>query len=164
MKYLITITLFLTVTIHSFAQNYTRDAGIGAIDGISFSYRQFFEDELAYEGVLSFGDNGIRVYGFKEFLMPAFRRSTDNLFFTYGFGVHAGITYQNEYQIFNRKYHVDQEFSPVFGIDGMLAFEYYAREIPLVFALGSKPDFEFSMNRYFKLEAIEIMFLVKYRF
>ncbi len=164
MKWITTIILLFIIAIHSQAQNYTRDAGIGGIDGISFSYRQFFDDDLAYEGILSMGENGIRVYGFKEFLMPTFIGQSENLFFTYGFGVHGGVSYQKYFQILNRKYYISQEWSPVFGIDGMAVFEYYAPEVPLVFSLGAKPGFEFSMNRFFKLEILDIMFLVKYRF
>jgi len=75
------------------AQNYTRDCGFRLGDQFSAGYRQFLDDEQAIEGMFSVGRRGVRITLLKEHSWPALGHISENLFFKYGYGAHAGFRY-----------------------------------------------------------------------
>lgn len=146
------------------AQYYTRDAGIHGGEGVNFSYRQFFNEEMALEGFVGISKGGFRLTGLREYFKPVAILRSDNLKLMHGYGIHAGVNYTNNYELFNKVYHHDWMWTPQFGIDGALGIEYSASEFPVLVSAAVRPYFEFSLNRYFLLKPLNFMFAIKYRF
>ena len=145
-------------------QNYTRDAGLRMGEGVFFSYRQFYDEESAVEAMVGFSKNGFRIIGLREYVIPLMNIRSENLKFIYGYGVHAGVNYTNHYKLFFKTYYHDWRWSPQFGIDGLAGFEYTFPEFPALIRLGIQPYFEYSINRYFQLNAFNLVMSINYRF
>ncbi len=161
---LLGILCFLGLFAGVHAQYYTRDAGMRGGDGTFFSYRQFFDEENAVEGMVGFSERGMRFIGLKEYLKPLSVKRSENLKFIYGYGIHAGVAYTNHYKAFGREYYHDWMWTPRFGVDGLAGIDYMASELPLLFSVANQPYFEYSVDRFFRLRVINIVFAVKYRF
>jgi len=147
------------------AQNYTRDGGARVGDYFSLSYRQFIEDDMAVEGLLFFGRNGMSVTVLKEMFQPALGQVSDNLFFQYGFGAHIGYRYTDHYKVLNRTYQlIDYRFSPLLGIDGMAGFEYRFPDFPIIVGIDIRPYFEYSTIQIFSIYLQSFGLSIKYRF
>jgi hypothetical protein len=164
MRFKICLTLILCCGGNLFSQNYTRDAGIRFGEGLFFTYRLFYDEERAFETLAGFTDNGFRITGLREYFRPLVPQRSQNLRMVYGYGIHAGVTYTNNYKIFNRVYTHDWMWSPQFGIDGTFGAEYTASEFPILIAVALQPYFEYSLNRYFKLQPFNFVVVFKYRF
>ena len=164
MKLLYTSLLFFAISLGVSAQNYMRDAGIRFGKGVIGSYRQFYKDDLAIEIYGGYLNRGMVFGGIRESFTPAFTKYSDNFRLYYGYGVHAGFTYTNSHKFLNREYRYDWMFSPFFGMDGIIGIEYYFPEVPILVAADLKPYFEFSLNRIFEINPINITLSVKYRF
>ncbi|MBN1183063.1 MAG: hypothetical protein JXB49_12290 [Bacteroidales bacterium] len=151
--------------INCFAQNYTRDFGLTGGTRSGLCYRIFIEDEEAYEGMLSFEDNGLQISGFKEFFRPAFFEFSDNLWFGYGYGGHAGFVYIDNYHFLFNNYHIDRKTAaPVIGVDALLGLEYRIRELPFIIGINYKPYMQFSTIQFFSLNLLDTGLTFKYRF
>lgn len=164
MKYFTGCFIFLFFCLASYSQNYTRDAGIRIGDGFFASYRQFYDIDKAMEGFAGFTRRGFRLGALRECFKPAATNRTENLKFVYGYGIHAGVTYTNKFTILNRVYYHDWKWSPQFGIDGIVGFEYTAPEFPLLVSASLQPYFEYSLNRYFQLKPFNFIVSFNYRF
>ncbi len=163
MKYLYCF-LLLVFCLSAHAQNYTRDAGIRVGDGFFASYRQFYDKDMAIEGLAGFSRRGFRITGLREFFKPMLTDRTQNFNLVYGYGIHAGVTYTNKYTILHRTYYHEWMWSPQFGIDGLIGFEYAASDLPLLISAAAQPYFEYSLNRYFQLRPFNFVVAFKYRF
>lgn len=164
MRYLISILILFFFVTGISAQYYTRDAGVHGGEGINLSYRQFFKEGMALEGFAGISKNGFRLTGLREYFKPMAVSQSDNLKFMYGYGIHIGVNYTNKYNLFNRTYRHDWMWTPQFGFDGAIGLEYSASEFPVMVSAALRPYFEFSLNRYFLLKPINLMFAIKYRF
>lgn len=164
MRYKISILVLLLVVARASAQHYTRDAGFRMGEGIFFSYRQFYNEEMAVEGFAGFSQNSFRLIGLREYFHPIAAARSDNLKFMYGYGIHAGVSYTNHYTLFRREYYHDWMWTPQFGVDGIVGLEYAASEFPILLSGALQPFFEFSINRYFLLKPLNFVFAIKYRF
>ncbi len=164
MRYKISILILLFILTEVSAQYYTRDAGIIAGEGICLSYRQFFKEEMALEGFAGISKNGFRLTALREYFSPMVVSRSDNLKFMYGFGIHAGVNYTNKYKLFNGTFYHDWMWTPQFGFDGAVGLEYSASEFPILVSAALRPYFEFSLNRYFLLKPLNLVFAIKYRF
>lgn len=164
MKYLICPLLFLMFGINAFSQNYTRDVGLRVGEGIFFTYRQFYSEDYALEGMVGISKEGFRISGLREFFFPLANKRSDNLNIVYGYGIHTGITYTNKYKVLTRVYTHDWMWSPQFGFDGLAGFEYSASELPLLVSACVQPYFEFALNRIFRLKPFNFVVTFKYRF
>lgn len=159
----ITIILLL-ISLGIKGQNYMRDAGIRAGNGVIATYRQFYNDEKALELFAGYQYQGLRVGGMREFFSPALTKYSENFRLYYGYGVHTGFTYTNHHKMFNREYRYGWTFSPVFGMDGILGLEYTFPDVPILVSADVKPFYEFSVHRIFYMSLLEVSFSVKYRF
>lgn len=158
-------TLLLLISFTIFGQNYMRDVGLRASDGIYLSYRKFFKEDMAIEGFIGYQENAIRIIAMREFFEQVLPQYSNNLTLVYGFGVHGGITYTNRYKIFYREYRKDDyEFSPIFGLDGLFGLEYQLPELPIMISLTVKPFFEYSISQYYRIDATDGAFTLRYRF
>ena len=147
------------------AQNYTRDAGIRVGDYFTATYRQFIEEDEAFEGMFFIGRRGFTFTILKEHFQPALGRISENLYFQYGYGAHLGLRYTDHYKVLNRTYELAHyRLSPLLGIDGMAGLEYRFPQLPLLMSVDIKPYFEYSTIQIFGLYLQSIGFSIKYRF
>ncbi len=147
------------------AQNYYRSAGIRGGISSGFTYRQFLEPDLAYEGLLSFRKGGIQFSVLRQRLQPTLMHISEDFYFTYGYGGHVGVTYTDTYKFFFREYsHSDKRFSPLIGMDGYLGLEYHFPMLPVQIGLDFKPFFEITVYEFFQMSVCDIGFNIKYTF
>jgi hypothetical protein len=164
MKYF-AILGFLLLCPYIYSQNYTRSAGLRAGTALSFTYRQYIDEESAVEAVINYARRGLRLAVLKQHFRPAFYEITDNLTFAYGYGAHIGLYYTNRFKILNKSYKLEEwRFSPVFGLDGHLGLEYNIREFPVILGIDIKPYFEFSTSRFFYVFLDDTAITLKFRF
>ncbi len=164
MKLLYFTVLICFLSTGLFGQNYTRDAGARFGNGLLFTYRQFYKENMALELFAGYQDRGIRIGGLREFHKPALTKYSENFRLYFGYGVHTGLNYTNQYKIFNRAYRYDWTISPLFGMDGIVGIDYAFSEVPIIVAADIKPFYEFSLSRIFYIQVLDISFSVKYRF
>jgi hypothetical protein len=147
------------------AQNYTRDAGIRLGYPFSVTFRQFYNDDDAIEYMLSIGRHSVTITALKEIFVPALRNLSENTFFEYGFGAHAGIASLYHYRVLNRTYLLnDKMVTSMVGIDGLIGFEYKLSDLPVLLSTDFKPYFEYSTIQFFNLNLLNFCISVKYRF
>jgi hypothetical protein len=163
MKLLYTTVLICFLGMELYGQNYTRDAGLCFGNGLLVTYRQFYKENMAFEMFGGYQDRGMRLGGLREFYKPALTKYSGNFRFFYGYGVHTGFNYTNQYKMFNRVYRYDWKFTPLFGMDGIVGIDYAFSEVPIIVAADIKPFYEFSLNRIFHIQ-LDASFSVKYRF
>jgi hypothetical protein len=164
MRLIYTSIVLIFLSIAAKGQNYMRDAGVRAGNGVIGTYRQFYKDEKALELFAGYQERGLRIGGMREIFTPALTKKSENFRLYYGYGVHAGFTYTNRHKMFNREYHYSWKFSPVFGMDGILGLEYTFPDTPILVSADVKPYFEFSLHRIFYMKVLDVSFSVKYRF
>jgi hypothetical protein len=147
------------------AQNYTRDAGLRLGYPFSVTFRQFYSDDDALECMLSIGRHSVTITALKELFAPALRHFSENTFFIYGFGAHAGIASLDHYRVLNRTYLLnDRMITTLVGIDGLIGFEYRLSDLPFLLSTDFKPYFEYSTIQFFNLNLLNFCISVKYRF
>lgn len=148
-----------------YAQNYTRDAGIRVGDNFTASYRTFDEDHLALEGMLFLGRKGVTLTVMREHFEPAFGHISENLFFQYGYGMHVGLRYTDNYRVLGRQYNLgDHKLTPLLGLDAIIGVEYRFPDLPFLIGADIKPYFEYSTIQIFSLYLQSIGISLKYRF
>ena len=159
------ITALLVISIQASGQDFMRSAGIrgGLTSGIS--YRGYLNPELAYEGLMSFRNNGLQFTLLRQHFRPALWHISDGFFISYGYGVHIGFTNTHSYKHFTKTVHYgEKKFSPLLGLDGYLGIEYHFPGIPVQVGLDYKPFFEMSLREYFQMSAWDVAFTLKYKF
>lgn len=164
MKLIVIPVFFFLFSSCLLGQNYTRDAGIRFGSGFVGSYRQFYKENMAIEIFAGYYERGMKFGGMKESFKPALTKYSENFRFYYGYGVHTGFTYTNYHKTFNREYHYDWIFSPVFGMDALVGIDYTFPDVPVLVSADLKPYYEFSLNRIFQVKVLDISFCVKYMF
>jgi hypothetical protein len=163
MKNLVFIILMFSLPVN--AQNYFKAAGIRGGISSGFTYRQFLEPDLAYEGLLSFRKGGIQFSVLRQRFQPTHWKISEDFFFVYGYGGHVGFTYTDTYKfIFREYYHSDKRFSPLIGMDGYLGLEYHFPALPVQIGLDYLPFFELSVFEFFQVSIWDIAFNIKYTF
>lgn len=163
MRFLYFLLLFVIAPV-VYGQNYTRDAGMRFGEGFFASYRQFYSEEKAVEGMVGFSRNGFRAIIMREYFNPVAKMRSERLMFVFGYGLHAGVTYTNHYKFLHRTYYHDWKWSPQFGLNGIVGFEYTLPEFPLLMQVAAQPYFEYSLNRFFQLKVFNFVVSFKYRF
>lgn len=158
------LLLFLILSSSVFCQNYTRDAGVRFGEGFFVSYRQFYSDNTAIEGMIGNTRFGLKAILMKEYLQPLQGIRSENLMFIFGYGIHAGVAYTNHYTFMFRTYYHEWKFTPQIGLDGLAGLEYTLPEYPVLIRVAVQPYFEYSLNRYFQLKAFNFVVSFNYRF
>jgi hypothetical protein len=154
------------LSLQGFSQVFNREAGIRGGLTSGFTYRQYLDEYLAYEGLLSFRQGGIQFTALRQVTEPESFGISDNLWFVYGYGAHAGFYFSNVYKSmwYHDYYYPQRRLSPVLGIDAYAGLEYRVDEFPITIGLDYKPFFEFSVYQFFRLRLADMAFTVKYRF
>jgi hypothetical protein len=159
------IYLILLFSLPVAAQDYFKAAGLRGGLSSGFTYRQHLDPELAYEGILSFRKGGLQFTVLREHIQPALFEFSNDFFFIYGYGGHAGFSYTDNYYIMFQEYNYYQKrFSPLLGVDGYVGLEYRIPVVPIQVGIDVKPFFEFSMFEFFKLVPWDFSFTAKYIF
>lgn len=149
------------------SQNFQREAGVRGGLTSGFTYRQYLDDYLSYESILSFRKSGIQFTLIRQ--LHEEHNILDighNLHFLHGFGGHLGFFFTDSYTNFgyNEFFYSQKKFSPVVGIDAYAALEYRLESYPIVVGLDYKPFFEVSVYQFFKMSLWDMAFTIKYRF
>lgn len=164
MKIIYFLLLLFVIAPMVYGQNYTRDVGVRGGEGVFVTYRQFYSEKKAVEGMVGFSKNGLRAIIMREYFDQVTKIRSEGLMFVYGYGLHLGVTYTNHYKFLNRTYYHDKKWTPQVGFEGLAGFEYTLPEFPLLIQVAAQPYFEYSLNRFFQLKALNLVVSFKYRF
>ena len=99
------------------AQVYTREAGFRGGISAGITFRQYLNEHLSYEGLLSFRQAGIQFTVLRQVHETTLSEYAENFFLVYGYGAHAGYSYTNRYRTayWNEIYYPYRRFSPCWG-------------------------------------------------
>jgi len=121
--------------------------------------------ETSFYVLLSADKNSARLSVMRIIYETSLSEVADNLFFTWGYGGHAGFTVTDHTYFLGRKYQFEYErFRPVAGIDGWLGLEYRFTGIPMAIGLNIKPFFEFMVPGFINIQPGDVGLSVAYRF
>lgn len=163
MRKIFYLVLFLSLPVS--AQDNSRAVGLRGGLSSGFTYRQYLDPEIAYEGLLSFRQGGMQFTVSREIIQPAMFEFSEDFFFIYGYGGHIGFNYTDNYNIMFHEYiYYEKRFSPLIGIDGYVGLEYHIPVIPIHVGIDLKPFFEFSLYEIFRLVPWDFGFTIKYVF
>jgi hypothetical protein len=143
MKKSILTVLISLLTVVATAQNYNKAIGVrgGYFNGLT--YKQFFNEKFALEGLFTFRYYGMHLTGLLEFHNDI--SEVEGLRWYLGGGAHVG-TYRYFYY---DKHNVYGYRSALYtGFDGILGIEYTFDFIPINLSLDWKPTFNFSAYDY----------------
>ncbi|MFC2079946.1 hypothetical protein ACFLRQ_00565 [Bacteroidota bacterium] len=161
-------TIIIIVAILSMnvsGQFYPLEAGAVLGGSSGFSFRAYLDEDLSYEALLSFRNQGAQIHLFRQQHNEIYMTKEGSLHFVYGYGAHLGFYYTDHYTIFfNDIYFGRNLFSPAAGVDGYSGLEYRFHELPLSFTLSYKPYMELSLRQIFGINLWDFGLTVKYRF
>lgn len=166
--YFTIITVFFISSQVIMAQYGTRQAGLrmGYRSGIFYQVtQQAGTAEMGYNAMISFNNHGLQVTGLKVIYETTINSISDNLYFAWGYGGHAGFIYTDHVEYFGETYYYSGDrFSPLIGADGWLAFEYRIHEIPMNVSLNLKPFVEITIPAFVRIVPFDFAFSVSYVF
>ena len=165
MRNLYIIILLLFMSSAAFSQFYANEVGLrgGYSGGITF--RVNLEENLSYEGQLSYRDNGAIFTMIRQQHQEMGMDPLGNWEFIYGFGVHAGFYFTDSYKIFCREIYYGREiFTPVIGMDGYVGIDYRLADLPMSFGMSFQPHMEISLKQVFGINLWDFGFHARYMF
>jgi hypothetical protein len=166
-KSLFALFVLIWFSLPAMNQNLTREAGIRGGITSGFTFRQYLDDYLSYEGILSFRKSGMQFTLLRQVheRYPFFHLD-ENFIFIVGYGGHLGYYFSDHYRPlgFTEFYYPDRKFTPVIGVNAYTSMEYRLNTFPVSLGIDYKPFFEFSLYQYFKLSLWDVAFCAKYRF
>jgi hypothetical protein len=161
----IVILLFHTST---YSQEAMRQAGVrtGIRSGVFFQHTSAAGNaEIGYNAMLGFNNNGIQFTGLRIIYETMLSDISPDLFFSWGYGGHAGFVVTDHMSFFGERYNFSGDrFCPVFGADGWIAAEYRFREIPLIIGVNVKPYVELTIPAFVRLMPVDLGISVSYVF
>lgn len=120
---------------NSDSQEYTTSLGVKFYPG-AVSFKHFFKDKWAVEGLGYFWERGSRVTALFEYHQDI--NSVPGLKWYVGPGAHIGF--------YNRKKNNLNYGGSGFGIDGVLGLDYKFKGAPINMSVDWQPSFEFGEN------------------
>jgi hypothetical protein len=121
--------------------------------------------ETGYNALLSFKLNGIQVTGLKIYYETTFDEVSPDLYFTWGYGAHAGFIVTDNINFLGEKYYFRGErFCPLFGVDGWIGAEYRFHTLPLNVGINIKPYVELSIPSFIHVMPGDVGISVAYIF
>lgn len=149
-------------------QAVNRQAGIrsGLYGGLFIQFSESIGSaETGMFGMVSFRKNGIQVTGLRIFYETSLSEISPDLYFTWGYGGHAGFVITERLSMFGESYYFQGErFLPLIGIDGWAGLEYRVQTIPLTVGLNLKPFFEITFPSFVSFVPVDLGLSVAYRF
>lgn len=150
------------------SQSGTREAGLrtGIRSGIFYQATgRAGTAEIAYNGMLSFNNNGIQLTGLKIIYETSLNDISPDLYFAWGYGGHLGFVYTDHLGFLGERYNFRQDrFCPLIGADGWIAAEYRFREVPINISLNLKPFVELTFPAFVRLMPADIGISISYVF
>ena len=150
------------------AQIKTRQAGfrMGYRSGIFYQLsHEAGNAEIAYNGMLSFNNNGFQATGLKIFYGTSLNSISPNLVFAWGYGGHAGFFYDDHVRFLGENYYFSRNrFCPLIGMDGWLSAEYRITDIPLNISLNVKPFIELTFPSFMRVSPWDFAVSISYVF
>jgi hypothetical protein len=167
-KVILVFTFLMLISLSVTAQYEMRQAGfrMGHTNGIFYQVSQEAGNaEIAYNGLLSFNNQGIQFTGMKVIYETSLGDISPNMIFAWGYGGHAGFIYSDHVRFMGEDYYFrSNRFSPLIGMDGWLAAEYRITDIPLNISLNVKPYIELTLPSFLKVIPWDFAVSVSYVF
>ncbi|MBE0674594.1 MAG: hypothetical protein IH591_08035 [Bacteroidales bacterium] len=164
----LTALLFTLCSIAANSQYYNRQAGLrsGTSGGIFIQYSDASGTaENGFFGMLSFRKNGLQVTGLRIFYETSLSEVSPDLYFTWGYGGHAGFMITDHLSFLGEEYYLRGErFCPLIGIDGWAGLEYRFQTIPLSLGLNLKPWLEITFPSFISFMPVDLGMTIAYRF
>lgn len=121
--------------------------------------------ETAFFAMLSVNKNSVRATIMKLTYETSLSEITENLFFIWGYGGHAGFSVTDHTYFFGRKYMFEYErFRPLAGIDAWTGVEYRFTGIPMAIGLNIKPQLEIMVPGFINFQIGDIGLSFAYTF
>ncbi|MDX9928859.1 MAG: hypothetical protein RBS37_03305 [Bacteroidales bacterium] len=163
------ITLLLLVAgSHAEGQNYYRQAGLrsGQAGGVFIQLTESTGTaEAGMLGMVSFRKNGLQATGLRVFYETSLSEVSPSLWFTWGYGGHAGFFYTDNLTLFGERYYFSgNKFCPLIGIDGWAGLEYMFETIPLTIGMNVKPMIELTFPSFVSFLPVDIGVSIAYQF
>jgi hypothetical protein len=167
-KIIATCTFLFIMTLSLIAQIETRQAGfrMGYRSGIFYQVSHDAGNaEIAYNGLISFNNNGVQFTGLKIVYETSIGSISPNLVFSWGYGGHTGFIYSDHIRFMGEDYYFDDHrFCPLIGIDGWAAAEYRITDIPVNISLNVKPYLELVFPSFMKVTPWDFALSISYVF
>ncbi len=125
------ITLLLLTSLLGQAQDYKQAIGLRGGLHSGFTYKNFFKNNTAFEGIVHTRWQGWELVGLLEHHKAI--AEVDGLYWFYGYGAHIGF-YDAQYTHWD----VDGTYTVV-GVDGIIGVEYDIPGAPIAIGLDWKP-------------------------
>jgi hypothetical protein len=162
------LILLLFISIDATGQLATRQAGfrMGYRSGIFYQVsHEAGSAEVGYNALMSFNNDGLQLTGLKVIYENSLSNISPNLFFSWGYGGHAGFVYSDHLKFMGESYYFpDERFCPLFGVDGWVSTEYRIRDIPLNVSLNFKPFVELTIPTFVRIVPFDFAFSISYVF
>ena len=168
-RHLLSLILIIFISpLGLMGQSGTKQAGlrIGYRGGIFYQLsHKAGNAEIAYNAMLGFSNYGLQLTGLRIVYETSLNSISPDLFFSWGYGGHAGFIYTDHFGYFGDTYSFQKRrFCPVFGADGWLAAEYRVQEVPLNISLNLKPFVEISIPAFVRVMPFDLALSVSYIF
>lgn len=163
MKKLFLSMVFMSIIFCSYSQDYKTAGGFRGGESYGFTLRYFENETTAFEGLLSFREQGMQLHVLKETFMPVFLSHTSHMFLYKGYGAHLGYGSNRDY--FNGRYSFFlTNRRPIAGLDAIVGLEYIINKWNMSASLDFKPYAEVGGYRFFKMSLWDCAFTVRYFF
>jgi hypothetical protein len=165
MKNIYVIILLLCISPAAFAQFSTKELGIRAGYSSGFTFRVNLEEDLSYEGQLTYRDQGGIITVLRQQHTEIGMDQLGNWEFLYGFGLHTGFYFTDRYKVLFREIYFGREvFTPVIGMDGYVGIDYKLVDIPMSIGVSFQPYMEISLKQVFGVNFWDFGFHARYTF
>lgn len=121
--------------------------------------------EMSFFAMLSANRNSVRISVMKIVYETSLSEIADNLYFTWGYGGHAGFAVTDYTYFLGKRYQFEHErFRPLAGIDGWAGLEYRFIAIPMTLGINAKPFLELMVPGFLNIQPGDVGLSVAYRF
>jgi hypothetical protein len=170
MKRFILVSFIILIAFNDLSIGQSSNKQIGIRTGLTggFFYQVTSESgnaEVGYNAMLSFKLNGIQLTGLKIYFETTLDEISSDLYFTWGYGAHAGFVVTDNISFLGEKYYFSGErFCPLIGVDGWIGAEYRFQTLPLNIGINIKPYVELSIPSFIHLMPGDVGISVAYIF
>lgn len=159
--------LFLLINL-SYSQEVVQSIGLRAGGGSGFSYKYIEDYNYAFEGILSYRDQGFQATGLWERYQPFMSDRIRNFYSYWGFGAHAGyVRVKDQFCVQTSDgcaLYENKRTKVIGGLDAVMGFEYQFYSAPLAVSLDYKPFVEFFGEEFFRIDFWNFGLTFKYTF
>jgi hypothetical protein len=118
-----------------------------------------------YMAMLGFRNNGMQLTGLKIIYEMPLDDISPDLYFSWGYGAHAGFSITDHTRFLGNTYwYRNERFLPLFGVDAWGSAEYRFRSVPVAVSLNIKPFIELTFPSFINLMPGDLGISVSYTF